>query len=281
MNAYQTIMGVDGETISEVLVARRQSVNDLVRDQMQSLLNNPALSSQDVQRLELHRAAIRDLEDTLACNFTAEEEAALEGISANYDSDIGDEVLAAARAHMDVAVLAVACGYTRSVAIQVGAGNDSHTRYTDQDTGELMENYHFISHRRLSHDSSGAVIPNSDLLHHKIDRHFAATFRHLLDRLAEYQLPSGSLLDAGVSVWQNDQAQGPSHSSRNLPYIMAGSAGGYFRQGQYVRVDEDDSHCRLLNMIGTAVGLRSQSGGDLDDFGDPTLPKDPIPELRA
>lgn len=280
-NAYQTIMGVDGETLSDLLVERRKSVNDLVRDQMQALLNNPQLSGKDVERLELHRAAIRDIEGTLACNLAEDEEAALEGLSAGYDSDNGDEVLAAARAHMDVAVLAVACGYTRSVAIQVGSGNDGSTRYSDPDTGDLMENYHFISHRRLSHDSSGAVIPNSDMLHHKVDRHFAATFRYLLDRLAEYPLPSGSLLDAGVSVWHNDQAQGPSHSSNNLPYILAGSANGYFRQGQYVRADEADTHCRLLNMIGTAAGLRSASGGDLDDFGDPGSPKNPITELRA
>src|SRR5690606_20974384 len=229
------IMGVDGETISEQLVERRKSVNDLVREQMDALMNNPALSSADVQRLELQRAAIRDLEDTLACNLTADQEAALEGESAGYDSDNGDQVLAAVRAHMDVAVLAVACGYTRSVAIQVGNGNDGNTRYRNLDTGEQMENYHFISHRRASHDSSGTVIPNSDLLHHMVDRQFAATFKYLLDRLAEYQLPTGTLLDAGVSVWLNDQAQGPSHSSRNLPYVMAGSANDYFRQGAYVR----------------------------------------------
>ena len=279
MTAYQTIMGVDGETISEQLVERRKSVNDLVREQMDALMNNPALSSADVQRLELHRAAIRDLEDTLACNLTADQEAALEGESAGYDSDNGDQVLAAVRAHMDVAVLAVACGYTRSVAIQVGNGNDGNTRYRNLDTGEQMENYHFISHRRASHDSSGTVIPNSDLLHHMVDRQFAATFKYLLDRLAEYQLPTGTLLDAGVSVWLNDQAQGPSHSSRNLPYVMAGSANDYFRQGAYVRAAGDGTHCRLLNMIGTAAGLRSGNGGDLDDFGDPGLPKDPIPEL--
>ena len=281
VTAYQTIVGTDGETISEMLVQRRQSVNDLVREQMQALLSDPKLSSLDVQRLELHRQAIRDLEDTLACMLTADEEAALDGASAGYDSDDGDQVLAAVRVHMDIAALAVACGYTRSVAIQVSSGNDGSTRYSNLDSGELMENYHFISHRRLSHDSTGAVIPNSDLLHHYVDRHFARTFKHLLDRLAAYQVPSGSLLDAGVAVWLNDQSQGPSHSSRNLPYILAGSAGGYFRQGQYVRVDSDGSHCRLLNMIGTAVGLRSQNGGDLDDFGDPSLPKDPIPELMA
>lgn len=279
--AYQTIVGVDGETISELLVQRRQSVNDLLRDQMDALLNDPKLSGLDVQRLELHRQSIRDLEDTLACNLTADEEAALDGASAGYDSDDGDAVLAATRVHMDIAALAVACGYTRSVAIQVGSGNDGSTRYSHMESGEQMENYHFLSHRRLSHDSSGSVIPDADLLHHYVDRHFARAFKYLLDRLAAYQVPSGSLLDAGVAVWLNDQAQGPSHSSRNLPYILAGSAGGYFRQGAYVRVDTDNSHCRLLNMIGTAVGLRSTTGGDLDDFGDPGLPKDPIPELRA
>jgi hypothetical protein len=281
MTAYQTIMGVSGEQLSELLVERRKSVNDLVREQMDALITNPRLSSKDVERLELHRAAVRDLEGTLSCNLTAEQEAALEGAAANYDSDDGDQVLAAVRAHMDVAVLAVACGYTRSVAIQVANGNDATTRYRDTDTGELMENYHFISHRRLSHDSSGDIIPNSDLLHHKIDRHFAKTFKYLLDRLTEYQLPTGTLLDAGVAVWLNDQAQGPSHSSQNLPYILAGSAGGYFKQGMYVKTEEDGTHCRLLNMIGTAVGLRSESGGDLDDFGDPGSPKQAIAELKA
>jgi hypothetical protein len=281
MTAYQTIMGVDGETLSELLVQRRKSVNDLVREQMDALMSNPRLSTKDRERLELHRAAVRDLETTLSCNLTADQEAMLEGTSAGYDSDDGDQVLAAVRAHMDVAVLAVACGYTRSVAIQVANGNDASTRYRDTDTGQLMENYHFISHRRLSHDSSGSIIPNSDMLHHKIDRHFARTFKYLLDRLSEYQLPTGNLLDAGVSVWLNDQAQGPSHSSQNLPYILAGSANGFFRQGAYVRTTEAGTHCRLLNMIGTAAGLRNAAGGPLDDFGDPGQPKHPIPELRA
>ncbi len=280
-NAYQTIMGVSGEELSDLLVERRKSVNDLVREQMQSLLSSSQLSSADVQRLELHQAAIRDLEGTLSCNLSADEEAALEGQAAGYDSDDGNEILAAARAHMDVAVLAVACGYTRSVAIQVGNGNDGNARYYNPDTGEQLERYHYISHRRESHGSDGAVIANADLLHHQIDRQFAMAFNYLLDRLSEYQLPTGNLLDAGVSVWLNDQSQGPSHSSNNLPYILAGSAGGFFRQGAYVRADEPDTHCGLLNMIGTAAGVRSPAGGDLDDFGAPELPKHPIPELLA
>ena len=64
-------------------------------------------------------------------------------------------------------------------------------------------------------------------------------------------------------------------------YILAGSANGYFRQAAYVKTEEASTHCRLLNMIGTAVGLRNASGGDLDDFGDGALSKHPIPELLA
>lgn len=281
LHAYQAIMGLGGEGTHELLVQRRQSVNDLVRDQMHDLLRNPRLSSRDVERLELHRAAIRDVEDTLTCQLQEDQEAALEGLHEAHDSDLGDQVLAAARAHMDVAALAVACGYTRAVAIQVGNGNDSMTRYTDPDTGALMENYHFISHRRHSHGDSGAIMPGSDLLHHKIDRQFASTFGHLLGRLEQYQLPEGSLLDAGVSVWLNDNGQGPSHTAYGLPYILAGSAGGYFRQGEYIEAHGEGTHCQLLNMIGAAVGLRSPGGGELNDFGDPGLPKHPIPELRA
>lgn len=281
MNAYQNLMGTNGEEISQLLVERRQSVNDVVRDQMASLLNNSALSSKDVERLEQHRAAIRDLEGTLSCNLTADQEAQLEGDSAGYEHFDGDLVLGAVRAHMDIAVLAVACGYTRSVAIQLGNGNDGTTRFYNPDTGEMLENYHYISHRRFSHGADGDIIPNADLLHHQIDRIFAQTFRYLLDGLSAYPLPEGSLLDAGVAVWHNDQSNGPGHSSNGLPYILAGSGGGFLRQGLYRRLPGNGTHCRLLNMIGSAAGLRDAAGQPIEDFGDPSLPKSPLPELLA
>lgn len=281
VNAYQTIMGIDGEALDELVLQRNRSVNDLVRGQMEELLASSKLSSRDVERLEIHRAAIRDLETTLSCNLDADEEAALQGASAGYGSYDGDLVLQAVRAHMDVAVLAVACGYTRSVAIQVGSGNDGATRYRDSQTGTMMENYHFLSHRRLSHGSDGTPIPDAARLHHEVDRHFARTFKYLLDRLHAYPTPGGSLLDAGVSVWYNDLGSGPSHSIERLPYIMAGSAGGFFRQGLHGHAAGFGTHCRLLNMIGSAVGLKNASGGEIEDFGDPTLPKHPIDDLRA
>jgi hypothetical protein len=278
---YMGMMGIDA-TQFEALAARQQSVNDLVRGQMTALLARPELSAADKQRLDLHFTSIRDLENSLSCNFTAEQQAVIDGMSPGYESDDGDAVLAAVKAHMHVAALAVACGYTRSVSIQVASGNDGSTRYRNFDSGELMENFHFLSHRRASHDSSGAVIANSDLLHHHVDRHFAQTFAYLLDRLAEYDLPDGSnLLDCGVSVWCNDNGNGPGHSARNCPFIIAGSASGFLRQGEFIHLGDELTHARLLNTIGSAAGLRNAEGGNIDDFGDPNLPRSVLDQLLA
>jgi hypothetical protein len=281
VTAYQQMMGIDSDQFA-TLIARQRGINDLVHDEMSSLLGRSELSSQDRMRLELHQQSIRDLENGLQCNLDADDEAQLEGLAAGFESDDGDQVLAATRAHMNVAALAVACGYTRSVAIQVGNGNDGDTRYRNLESGELMENYHFISHRRQSHGSDGAIIANSDLLHHYVDRQFAQTFRHLLEQLDAYIMPDGqSLLDAGFSCWFNDNGNGPGHASNNVPHVIAGSAGGFLRQGEYIDLGGGTNHARVLNALGSAAGLRDTNGNNISDFGDPGQDRTPHEALLA
>ncbi|MCB9591870.1 MAG: DUF1552 domain-containing protein [Sandaracinaceae bacterium] len=278
---YMTLVGGDAGLSAEAqrqLAERGRSVNDLVRSQLARLMSTPQLSRADRDRIDLHQSAIRDIEVRLACQLPDDRVAELEGLGMAYDSTDGDEVLAAARLHMDVAALAIACGVTRSVAIQVGSGNDGSTRYRNLATGGQLENYHYLSHRRLSHDSSGAIISDADQLHAMVDRQFAATFRHLLDRLGEYAMPSGgTLLDCGVSCWLNDLGNGPAHSRQNLPWIIAGSAGGVLRQGEYLQVSGGDRSAvniaQLLNTLATAVGV------PMTNFGDSSLPGGTLDEM--
>lgn len=281
--AYELVTGGAAQISDGDFTARAKeakSVNDLVRTQMQALLGRAELSMADRQRLDLHFSAIRDLERSICRLPTEGEKRLLDGAS-YAESTRGEDVMRLARLHMDVAALAVACGYTRSVAIQIGNGNDGSSCYLDSNTGKRMENYHFVSHRRRSHDGSGDVIQGSDVLHHQVDRYFAQTFGYLLDRLSERTNADGSsLLDAGVSVWYNDHGDGPAHGTSNCPFVLAGSAGGFFKQGACLRLNSGGAnHQRMLNTIGSAVGLRNRAGEHLDDFGDPSLSKGLLPEL--
>lgn len=287
-SAYQAILGSNSGIDPEqaALVARRQkSVNDLVRDQMQSLIGSSSLSKGDRRRLELHFDAIRDVEVALSCRLADDQARLIQTGSSVYDSTNGEDVITTIKLQMEVAAIAIACGHTRSVAIQTGNGNDGNTRFLDPESGKRMENYHYISHRRSSHDAKGTVIAGSDLLHHKIDRYFGQMFKHLLDKLDAYEMPSGKrLLDHGVAVWHNDNGNGPGHSAKNVPFILAGSANGFLKQGQYITVPGDrntTTHNKVLNTIGSAVGLRSTAGNLLEDFGDPANPKGIVPELVA
>ena len=285
--AYEAMAGGGGGLSNEALVLLRQrqlSVNDLVRDQMQRLMSSSRLSASDRDKLDLHFNSIREIEVALGCDLPMDQADALGAGDDLVGSDDGMDVIAITKLHMDVAAVAVACGYTRSVAIQVGNGNDGSIRYRDS-SGNLMENFHYISHRRQSHDNSGTVIANSDQLHHQVDRQFGQMFKHLLDRLHAYAMPTGgSLLEHGVSVWYNDLGNGPEHSPNNTPFVLAGSPGGFLKQGQYLRVlgdERGENHKRLLNTIGSAVGLRNEAGEYLDDFGDPELQGGVLSDVMA
>jgi len=282
--AYQLMVGgaSTDPLLQQELVGRKKSVNDLVRSQLQSLMASPALSQSDKTRLQTHFDAVRDLEVELSCFVSKAEEQALEA-AVDYSND-GFEVIATTKLNMKVAALAVACGHTRSVAIQVGSGNDGSTRYPDVDTGSLMaDNFHYISHRRQSHDDTGSPIAGADLLHHKVDRQFAKMFLHLLQELDKYDTGDGqTLLHHGLAVWLNDNGNGPGHSSQNIPIVIGGSAGGALKQGQYVKAAVDEAnHAKLLTTIAAAVGVKKPGGGPLDQFGDPSLPQGHLSELLA
>jgi hypothetical protein len=282
--AYQTMVGVTGGEPAEALERlqkRNQSVNDLVRGELTDLLRRSDLSQNDRERLDLHLSSIRDFEVNVACRLAADQEAKLDG--APTASTDGDVVLEMVRLHMDVAAIAVACGYTRAVSIQTGDGNDGQTRYWVD--GKQLENYHFISHRRLSHDASGDVIPGSDLLHHEIDKQFGQTFKYLLDKLDAYKFDSGTLLDAGATCWVNDLGNGPAHSPANVPFVIAGNAGGILKAGQFIELSEPrwtPNHVRVLNAVATAVGCTTPGKDYCDDLGDVSFEdKSPHPELFA
>ncbi len=268
-NAYLALFGLPTLTPTEktLMRARRKSVNDVVRSEMQSLLARKDLSKTDRTRLDLHFTSIRELELGISCTVgpSVAEAARIEAGA----SGIGDDtqIEAVMKLHMDVIVMAIVCGARRAATLQIGSGPDG-TRYTID--GVLQPGFHSISHRDTS--------PDPVLMHSKIDRKLLSLFKYLLDQLKMHTTAQGTtLLDEGVAVYVNDLATG-GHSYDNVPYLLVGSAGGFLKTGLYVDAGDVPNNVfttnnKILNTIGAAVGCKNAAGNPLDDFGDPTLEK--------
>jgi hypothetical protein len=276
-NVYQRLTGLvqpetgAGSGNAELLASRRRSVNDLVREELNSLMSLPSLSGDDRARLDLHFTSVRDIEnDMLAMAACSAERLDIPAIQAmnegsafrRTDNTIED----VAKLQIDLAAFAFACNASRVATLQIGDGTDG-TRYTIN--GAQAERFHWISHRQTSDGNDGQPIANAVEIHIEIDRLRMLTFKHLLDRFSSYSMPNGTLLDASYALWTSHVAIGPSHSFNNLPMIIAGGAGGYLRTGQYVDAGGVGNN-RLLNTLITANGVR-RNGGPVVDFGAPDL----------
>ncbi|GAB4197452.1 MAG: hypothetical protein OHK0013_05650 [Sandaracinaceae bacterium] len=277
LDQYMEMMGITSAPpeIQARIVERQNSVNDLVRDELQALLSRRDLGMLDRQRLQQHFEAIRDTEVSLL-SCTADDPAFMSGLV--IDNPEGNDVrVEVVRQHMNVMALAAACNYTRAATLQVGEGNDQ-TQYRLAD-GTVLPRFHWISHRIYSDGAEGETIPNAVDLHHQVDRIQLRLFRHLLERLDMYTSPyGGSLLDDGVCVWVNDLANGPPHGGTNVPWILAGSAGDRLRTGVYVDAG-GVTYNKILNTIGAAVGCTESDGSPLEHFGDASLAPGRVDEL--
>jgi hypothetical protein len=270
------LSGMDSTTVSEI-ASRRKSVNDLMRGELKTFLGRSDLSANDRSRLDLHLSSIRDVEVRMACTLPELRQMELDGVSP-ADSKSYVQVT---QMHMDLVALSFACDYSRVATIQMGQGNDA-TQFSIPGfrNGETLPRYHQISHRIYGDGSEGDPIEGAQEMHHEIDKLHARLFKYLLDRLSAYSTPEGTLLDSGVAAWTNDLGHGVSHSYSNVPWILAGSAGGYLKQGQYVDAG-GVTHNKLFNTLLSAVGVRKADGTPVDDFGDPSLAKGLIDALKA
>jgi len=287
-NAYRRLFGEpvvdpDQQAMDRLALARR-SVNDTVRDQLTALRNRTDLSSDDQSRLKLHFDSIRDLEIRMAaCELPMERYNEIAAVPANTVDD-NNMIETISQMQMDIIALAMSCGLVPAATLQIGNGNDG-TQYVID--GVVQERFHHISHRINGDGDVGDPIPGAVDKHHRLDLKFAGIFKYLLDRLSGYTTPTGTLLDQGVTIWTNDLGNGPPHGNRNLPYVCAGSCGGYLRTGQYISArtgtgyNDFTTHNKFLSTIGAAVGVTNAQGQPLDDFGDPELQKGQISGMLA
>ena len=174
------------------------------------------------------------------------------------------------------------CGYTRVATMHFDRGSGGPTFRWDGMSHEY--NHHKLSHGKVKDDCFGTSTENGcdnvagyeDMLF-AIDYWHASKYARLLSRLDSYVEAGGrTLLDNSVVMYTNELSDGRAHSFMDLPYVLAGSAGGYFKQGQYVLLgsaqntggdDNTAPHNRLLNTIVNAMGIQSDWFGVAEGGG--------------
>lgn len=262
----------NGPTEEQRLAAlRSRSVNDVLRAELRGLLSRTDLSKSDRERLDQHLSSIRDLELAMSGTATtaklaAETISAMQGIdSAPRDMKNHEKAI---DLHLQLMAFAVASGYTRVAVLKIGDREDDH-QFT---LGGSTFVYHTASHRAVVNGMS--LCSQVDFLHMRY-------FKSFVERLLAVDTPTGKLLDAGVAVWTNQVANG-SHSFVNVPWILAGAAGGYLKTGQYVELPNGGYKTnRMLNTLLNAGGLRQDDGSFVDGFGDASQARGLVNEIIA
>lgn len=259
--------GGGSNPMAEELVKKRRSVNDLVRSELNSLIQNPKLSATDKQRLQQHFDCIRDVEGTMMSmgSQMATVGCTLDGVNTSvYDAlkswkynptnvaNGGIENIV--ELHLQMVALAFACNQNRTGTLQWGDGTD-HTVYQVPSNETLGNwNFHYISHRT---QSDGAVSQNStaEAAHAEIDQLRMQT----LAKGLQYFKDRG-LQDKSVIVWTNHIAEG-NHSMRNVPFILWGNGGGRLKQGQLIDAGGQNNGTLFNVLIGAATGTPTTSFG--------------------
>jgi hypothetical protein len=225
------------DPVAQELANTRRSVNDLVREELKSLMNMSALSTADKLRLDQHFQAIRDIEVTMGemgdtgspgvlCTTDGLPISQYEAFRTGFQfqsSRMEDYV----KLHLQILAVAFACNYNRVATLQWGDGTDG-TKYDVPSNSGLGWTFHQLSHR-IQSDSASGNNPTAEAAHHEIDTLRMQTFLVGLDAFKAH-----GLQDTAQIVWTNTIADGPSHSTRGVPMIVWGSGGGFLKQGEFI-----------------------------------------------
>ncbi len=292
-NAYSQFINLnnvstDAPAASDRLSRRRQSVLDLVQDQFADL-KLQGLSIEDQRKLDAHFTAIRGIEIQVGPGGLSCNDSALQTATRTYQNmprrDVERETNypLIADLQIDILATAMACGYTRVGTMHFDRGSGGPTFRWDAMNHEY--NHHKLSHGKVKDSCFGSSTANGcddvsgyeDMLF-AIDKWHQQKFARLLSKLDSYVEAGGrTVLDNSVIMYTNELSSGRAHSFMDLPYILAGSAGGRFKQGEYIRLgraqnpggdDQVAPHNKLLNTIVNAMGVQSDWFGAPQSAGD-------------
>lgn len=252
VSAYQRMFsqmgGVDPETARRMLL-RRRSVLDAVLADFKA--THKRLTHVDREKLDRHATALRDLERRLSVMIEPPAECSPPAPDSVANVMGEEEFRGLLRAHTDLMVAALACDVTQVASIQCSTAVNA-LRFTFMD----MRNYDGHS---LSHAGDGNQTMQTEW--ERMLVWYADQFAYMLDAMKAVPEGDGTLLDNSLVLWVNEISRGNTHSHVDMPFLIAGGAGGALRTGRWLKYDAVPHNNLLLSVL-HAMGLEDESFGD-------------------
>jgi hypothetical protein len=256
------LTGGGGTPITDELALTRRSVNDLVREELNGLINSPLCSTADKMRLQQHFDGIRDIEVTMgemgaACSATGLNTTALDAMKSGWAFSTNGMIEDVAKLHFELVAVSFACNFNRIATMQWGDATDK-TVYSVSSNSGLKWPFHYLSHRVQS-DSAFGSNPTAEAAHAEIDALRMQTLAYGLSQFKARGLENNSYV-----LWTNHIADGPTHQMRNVPHIIWGNAGGYLKQATYVDAGNSTNNLLLTTLVNASIkdtGMTMNFGG--------------------
>jgi hypothetical protein len=223
---------------------RGKSVIDLVRDDLETL-ERYDMSQSDRNKLEAWKALLDQTGTTMAMAACSAETGTALGATQTNAAAVGTGSLGAdvlmtevngtgldgADIFSSLAVLAAVCNANPVIVLKYPAN------YIFQGLGLTIESG-ALSHRLQDESVAGSCLPGVIDMLLSIDDYYSQKFAHLVGLLNSIEEADGKLLDNTATVWLQEMSDGAAHNLNNLPIVQVGSAGGYFKTGWAVNVED-------------------------------------------
>lgn len=254
-NVYNSLTGVFGTgtvaeptTDADYRVSQGNSVIDLVRDDLNTF-KNLNMSLADQQKIDDWLSLLRETEVSVVSAACTADNAAALGVSADTvpgasgggggfggggigGGDNGTSMVTNGDMMLKLIALTAMCDTNRSIIMQwpgfVTFNFDGMTHEYD---------HHGLSHRNGSAAVGGTCVSGVLDMLNEIDNWYAGRYATLVGLLDSISEGEQTLLDNTATMWLPELADGNAHNNNNLPVVIAGSLGGYLKQGVSVNIE--------------------------------------------
>jgi BMFP domain-containing protein YqiC len=232
---------------------RGQSILDAVAGQAKDLQRS--VTARDRDRLDQYFTSVRDLEERLRMTREWEDTPRpVVSVTEPIDPPSPKEYMAKAKLMYDMARLAFETDSTRSISLMLDSMGSPAIEFGET---KFTDGYHSLSHHGKS-PAKLKLLEAADMEHMRLLNEF-------LTGLKQVSEEDESVLDRTMVVYGSNMNSADTHSTINLPIILAG---GGFHHGQHLVFDREHNY-PLPNLF---VSMLQRQGIETDRFATATGP---------